>query len=111
MEEKLISWMKSNNMIDKETKLDLRLEKIVKDRYGNGNDSRYFRCFINGNDVSQMLADFVHLKHSTAKATNGCVIVHGCGMDMAFWLQYRVYNKAVSLNYLKMFDSDKYNLV
>jgi hypothetical protein len=42
----LIDWMKEHDLLDKETRLTLSLERIVKDRYGNGNDCRYFRCFL-----------------------------------------------------------------
>lgn len=107
----LIDWMKEHDLLDKETRLTLSLERIVKDRYGNGNDARYFRCFLNGNDISQMVADFVHMKHSTAKTTNGCVIVHGCGMDMAFYLQNEAYRAGERNGYPKMFNSQFYNLL
>ena len=107
----LIDWMKENNLEDKEVSLKLFLEKITKDKHGNGNDSRYFRCFINGHDVSQMIAVFINRKFSRAKNTYGCVIVHGVGMDMAFSLQNTVYNAACQNGYPKMFDQQSYMLI
>ena len=108
----LIQWVKENNN-EKSIRLSLKLEKIVRDRSGRGNDARYFRCFIDNHDVSVMVANLIGRNYSKATKNNtrNCVIVHGCGMDMAFWLQSKVYRAAYEAGYTEMFDNQKYNLL
>lgn len=98
----LISWCENNN-IKTPIKLEIGLAKID---YRNC-QTRYFRVYINGHDVTQMIANAVNLKLSKAKRTNNCLIVHGCGMDMGLALQDRVYRAAYQYN-SNLFDKDDY---
>lgn len=108
MNEALIQWVK-RNIKEKNIKLSLKLEKIVRDRSGRGNDARYFRCFLGNHDVSIMVANLIGRNYSkTNGKTHNCVIVHGCGMDMAFWLQSEVYRAAYRAGCPEMFDDQQY---
>lgn len=42
-----------------------------------------FEVFLNEHEVTRMVADALDSKVSTAKDTYGCIIRHGCGMDIA----------------------------
>lgn len=50
------------------------------------------------------IAEFAGLRMSVT----GSLIVHGCGMDMGFWLQNRVYQRACAKGYPNLFDPDNY---
>ncbi len=109
----LIDWVKKNVGEDKETKLMLRLEKIVPDRFYNGNDARYFTVFIKDKnnetiEITQMVADTLALKVSKAKDAYGSLIVHGCGMDMGFYIQNEIFRVAFREGYKEMFSEDDY---
>ena len=103
----IYSWILSNK-IQQPIKLELELVKVVYDRMGRGHDSRYFKVYIGGRNVTQMVAEATNLKISKAKTTNGCVLVHGSGMDMGFALQDRVQRAAYQAGYPNMFDRDSY---
>lgn len=106
----LINYIKDNK-IKTPVKLEIKLEKFVPDRNRNGRDSRYLRVFINGRDVSQMVANMTNHKISRARDTYGTVIMHGCGMDIGWLLQSEVYEKACDTGYKKMFDAGDYKLL
>ncbi len=89
-------------------KLEIGLDRVVYDKTGNGNDTRYFTVRIDGETVTQMVADAVNLKVSKAQNTYGSLIIHGSGMDMGFALQNRVYRAACQAGYPTMFDRDMY---
>ena len=99
----LVNWINSQGSIETPIRLEIGLVKI-----GNQGMTRYLKIFINGNNVTQMVGTALNLKFSKAKTTNGCVIVKGCGMDMGFWLQRRLYDKARSEGFGYMFDPDNY---
>lgn len=88
--------------------LEIGLDKIVYDKTRNGNDARYFTVKINGENVTQMVAEAVNLKVSKARNSYGSLIIHGSGMDMGFALQDRVYRAACQAGYPDMFDRDMY---
>ena len=76
-------------------KLDLYLIKTVtRGRENSGNQSRYFHCYIGGRNVDRFVSDLTGLKQSEGKDTKGAVIIHGCGMDMAYALQQKCRAKA-----------------
>ena len=104
----LYEWV-LRNKIEQPIKLDIALEKIAYDKTGRGNDSRYFKVYIGGMNVTQMVAEAANLKLSKARDTRDCVIVHGSGMDMGFALQDRVQRAAYQAGYPNMFDRDLYN--
>lgn len=89
-------------------KLEIELNKIAYDRNGCGNDARYFKVFINGKDVTTMVAAAVNLKMSYARNSYGCLIIHGSGMDMGFALQDKMYRASYQAGYPDMFDRDFY---
>ncbi len=103
----ICNWVKSNNVTEP-VQLEIELVMIVPDRNRNGRDARYFNAYINGANVTQMVANATGLKVSKAKRTYGSLILHGCGMDMAFDLQNRMYSAAYQAGYPKMFDMNNY---
>lgn len=94
--------------ISQPIQLEIGLDKVVYDRTRNGNDARYLTVRINGENVTQMIAEAVSLKTSKAQDTYGSLIIHGSGMDMGFALQDRVYRAAYQAGYPDMFDRDGY---
>lgn len=98
------------NRIPQPIKLEIELVKVVYDKQGRGNDSRYMRVYIQGHNVTQMVAEATGLKISKAKNYNlqGCLIIHGSGMDMGFALQDRMHSRASSAGYPNMFDYGNY---
>lgn len=98
----------SRNNIKTPIKLEIGLDKIVYDRTHNGNDAKYLRVFIEGKDVTTMIANAINLKMSYAKGSYGCLIIHGTGMDIGFALQDRMYRAAYQAGYPDMFDRDFY---
>ena len=94
--------------ISQPIQLEIGLDKVVYDKTKNGNDARYFTIKINGENVTQMVAEAVNLKISKAQDTYGSLIIHGSGMDMGFALQDRVYHAACQAGYPNMFDRDIY---
>lgn len=83
--------------------LEMKVEKITND-----GTTRYIRVKIQGVDVGGLVAIATDKRVSRARKTRGCVIVHGCGMDMLLELQMRVHNKASMLGYPNMFHKDRY---
>ncbi len=96
------------NKITTPIQLEIQLDKIVYDRNRQGNDARYFTVKINGETVTQMVAEATNLKISKARGTYGSLIIHGSGMDMGFALQDRMYRAAYQSGYPDMFDRDLY---
>lgn len=96
------------NDIPTPVQLEIGLDKIVHDRTGRGNEARYLSVRINGKDVTRMVAEATGLRVSLAKDTLGCLIIHGCGMDMGFALQDRMYRAASQEGYPDMFDRGIY---
>lgn len=84
-------------------KLEIGLEREVK-----GTNTRYFKIFINRQDVTTMVAGAINGKLSKAKDTYNCLIVHGCGMDMGEAVQSAVYIAAVQAGYKDMFEKTAY---
>ena len=94
--------------ISQPIQLEIGLDKVIYDKTGNGNDTRYLTVRIDGKDVTQMVAEAANLKISKAQGTYGRLIIHGSGMDMGFALQDRVYRAAYQAGYPNMFDRDGY---
>ncbi|MGN0414433.1 MAG: hypothetical protein ACI4FX_02950 [Agathobacter sp.] len=88
----------------KNIQLEIGLDKIANRNHPDGNQSRYFHVFVDGKDVTKEIAEFAGLRMSVS----GSLIVHGCGMDMAFWLQHRVYQRACMKGHPDLFDPDLY---
>lgn len=89
-------------------KLDLQLVKVVTSgRESTGNQSRYFHCYVGGRNVDRFVSDLTGLKQSKAADTRGAVIIHDCGMNMAYALQQRCKERAPKLfadSYGRIFD-------
>lgn len=62
---------------------EIGLDRLSNRNDPRGNQLRYFRFFINGMDVTGMVANALGTKVSKAKDTYGCIIRKGCGMDIA----------------------------
>ena len=106
----LLDYVKRNNL-GKNVQLSIGLDKIANKLSPNGNQSRYLRCFLDGHEVTGMVASLCGFKTSNAKDTKGCIIVHGCGMDMGFYVQDRVYSYAFRNGGKEMFSSSNYNYI
>lgn len=88
----------------KHIQLEIGLDKITNRYHPDGNQSRYFHVFVDGKDVTKEIAELAGLTMSVT----GSLIVHGCGMDMGFWLQNRVYQRACMKGHPNLFDPDHY---
>lgn len=104
---KLIDYVLKSNFT-MPIQLEIGLDKLANQYSPTGNQSRYMRVKIQGKDVTEMVADMINLKISHAKDTDGCLIIHGCGMDMAYNIQYNVYKQAYILGFPEMFDECNY---
>ena len=100
--EHLVNWC-ADNKISTPIKLEIGLVKLIN----KGTQKRYLRVYIEGHDVTQMVANAVNLKLSKAKDTYNSLIINGCGMDMGFALQDRVQRSAYKYN-PNLFDRDDY---
>ena len=89
-------------------KLEIKLEKIADKWNKDGDQRRYFRCYIDGTEVTMAVAEVLNRTISKAKDTNGCMIVHGCGMDMAHWIQNEIWSRFSYAGYKEMFDANEY---
>lgn len=98
------------NHIKTPIQLEIGLDKVVYSPY-DGKDTRYLRVFINGKDVTTMVANATHHKISYARDTYGCLIIHGSNMDMGFALQDRMYRAAYIAGHKNMFDRDLYTYI
>lgn len=106
----LLNFVKENNL-GKNIRLSIGLDKIANKTSATGNQSRYFRCFINGQEVTGMVASLCGFKLSKARDTKGCIIVHGSGMDIGYYVQYKVYSYAFRNGEKDMFDESDYNYI
>lgn len=88
--------------------LDIDMRKWVKDPAKQGNDRRYLRVLIRGRDVTRMVANAIDQPMSRRKDAPNTMIVHGCGMDMFFWVQNTVSKKAARAGYDGMFHDHRY---
>ena len=95
-----------NNHIETPVKLEIELIKLANRYSGTGNQSRYFRVSIGGKDLTQTIANIAGLKLSKARDTNGCLIIHGSGMDMGFALQDKIRRRACQEGYPDLFADD-----
>lgn len=91
-------------------KFDIGLDKLTHRNDPDGNQRRYFRVFLNGQDVGHLVAQSCGLSLSMANDAYNCIIVHGCGMDMAFWGVYQIYCTAENRGYHNMI-SQYYNFL
>ena len=73
----LDSFVKNHQM--KEVKFKVGLDKVSPDGM-----TRYMHFYIGEHDVTGMIANVCNYKLSQARNSYGSIIVHGCGMDMAF---------------------------
>ena len=103
-----ISWMLNKKLEHSKTRLALSIDRLVDDYKGDGNQKRYFRAFVDGEDVSAMLGNFIGRPVSKAKDTKNCILVKGCGMDMRFWLQLKTFRTASEAGYPYIFDEAEY---
>ena len=63
-----------------------------------------------GVEVTNFVARILGYKISNAKDTYGCMIVHGCGMDMCFHVVNRLASIVNSI-YQNLINGDYYNYV
>ena len=101
----LLDFVKKNDL-GKDIRLSIGLDKLA-----NRKQTRYFRCFLNEQEVTGMVASLCGFTTSNAKDTRGCIIVHGCGMDMGFYVQSKVYSCAFENGEKEMFDKSNYNYI
>jgi len=94
-----------NRTNDSPYRLSIKLCKV-----GNGGMTRYMRVYREDGEITQMIANITGWKVSKAKDTYGCVIVHGCGMDMAFHLVNTV-GRVVNYRYPDAIDTQYYKLI
>lgn len=106
----LLDFVRKNGL-GKDIRLSIGLDKIANKLSPNGNQSRYLRCFLDGHEVTGMVASLCGFTTSNAKDTRGCIIVHGCGMDMGFYVQSKVYSCAFENGEKEMFDKSNYNYI
>lgn len=66
-------------------RLTLTLDKVASD-----GTSRYFKVYVDEIDVTALVAEIASYRLSAARNTTGDIIVHGCGMDMAFSVVHTV---------------------
>lgn len=100
--EPLYNYIKINH-IKTPLKLEIGLDKISNDWI-----TRYFTIKINGNNVTGMVANALNVRISKAKDTFCSMIVHGCGMDMAFAIQYQLYKEFASVGLGNLIDRNNY---
>lgn len=84
-------------------KFGVRLCKVAKD-----GTVRYLRLYIGTLEVTGMVANILGKKVSRAKDTYGCLIVHGCGMDMAFAVVDSLWQRALTMGAHVYFDHTDY---
>lgn len=99
----LSEWLMKNTS-GKQIKLEIGLDKVVF----RHPQTRYFSVFVNGKNITEMVANALGRKTSYSKDTNGSMIVHGCGMDMGFAVQNAVYKHCCSEGYPDLIDRDDY---
>ena len=100
--EPLVNYIRANH-IKTPLKLEIGLDKVSSD-----GTTRYFTTKINGDDVTGMVAKALDNKISKAKDTPFKMIVHGCGMDTAFAIQYQLYRKFDSADLGNLIDKNNY---
>lgn len=100
--EPLVNYIKANH-IKTPLKLEIGLDKVSSDGM-----TRYFTIKINGDDVTGMVAKALDNKISKAKDTPFKMIVHGCGMDMGFAVQYQLYRAFASADLGDLIDKNNY---
>lgn len=100
----LFKWV-INNGVKQPVRCSIGLHKVSGDGM-----TRYFRVYIEGHDVTTMAAKAIGLTVSKAKDSYGCVIIHGCGSDMALEIQHRLYRAAFE-KYGDMFDINSYDYI
>lgn len=100
--EPLVNYIRANH-IKTPLKLEIGLDKVSSDGM-----TRYFTTKINGDDVTGMVAKALDNKISKAKDTPFKMIVHGCGMDMAFAIQYQLYREFASADLGDLIDKNNY---
>lgn len=96
--------MKRKNLEASHTRAAISLDRLDRQR-----QVRYFRVFVDGEDVSRMVGDFIGKRVSSARGTCDCVIVRGCGMNMGFWIQDALHSAAYAEGFPDMFDADEYD--
>ena len=101
---KLYEWIKDNTPA-KNIRLQIGLDK-VNYTYPQ---TRYFSVFMNGTNITGMVAEALGRRISKAKDTSGSMIVHGGGMDMGFKVQSDLYTAGYQNGFTDMFDPDFYD--
>ena len=85
-------------------KLDIGIDGVSVD-----GTTRYMTVKLGGYNITHMIAKAADYKISGSKQYRDSLIIHGCGMDMCFALQNRVYQRACNAGYPDMFDNNYYN--
>lgn len=108
--ENIISFIKSHNL-SSPIKLQIGLHKLANRLASDGNQKRYFKVYAKCDnyayDITKFVSESTGLSYSLAKDTYGCVIISGCGMDMAFQL-ISLLNQSVYEYGVDLFDTDTY---
>ncbi len=87
-------------------RLGVSLHKVIH-RNWTGNDTRYFRVYLDNVEVTKNVAEILNypLSKSSSSKLYGCVLVHGSNMDMAFALCNSFRAKTLH-EYGNLFDND-----
>ena len=106
----LDSFVKRNHM--EQVKFRVGLDNVSSDGM-----TRYMHFYIGEHDVTGMIANVCNYKLSQARNSYGSLIVHGCGMDMAFSVITNIKSKSAfpdvyseSSDYLGKKKRSKYSL-
>lgn len=86
-------------------RLGISIHKVI--HRWNGNDTRYFRLYLDDVEVTKNVAEILNypLSKSSSSKLYGCVLVHGSNMDMAFALCNSFRAKTLH-EYGDLFDND-----
>lgn len=106
----LLDYVKRNKL-GKNIMLSIGLDKLANRLSPSGNQVRYLRCFLDNHEVTGMVASLCGFKLSKARDTYGCIIVHGCGMDMGHYIQDRVHSYAFQNGEKELFSDSDYHYI
>ncbi len=80
----------TNKRTGRPTRLGVGIFKVIY--RSSGRDTRYFRLFLDGFDVTECAAKILRKPLSKSKdiRLSDCVLIHGSNMDMAFYMVHEL---------------------
>ena len=97
-----------NQKLKTPVQLEIDMVKLKKDPFLQGNDRRYLKTYIDGRDVTAMVANAIDKKVSVGRNTFGTLMINGCGMDMFLAVQRQLHQRAERYGYHNMIDPYTY---